>query len=172
MNLPRTKFADSNGVWRQFFHLVSEVWEVFKALVLAEICRRMYIGYWWRHYEQAARELVDVQISAHTERYILHDKYWCADMESCEKYVFRKGVERGYYKRKDVFPIKEGWQGAGAPPSGMYDVFEVLLDNGTIRTCQRNLMLDYNNLYFTDCNHPLQNMYCNDSYIDQWRVKS
>lgn len=84
MNLPRTKFADTNSLWRQYFHLVSEVWEVGKALIS-------------RNYCDVGEELVDVQISAHTMRHILNEKK-LAPMDACEWHVIRKGQVRGYYK--------------------------------------------------------------------------
>jgi len=97
MNLPRTKFADTNSLWRQFFHLVSEVWEVGKALLWSEYHRKFSPQ---TNYLCAGEELVDVQISAHTLRHILKDKY-LVNMENCESYVFRKGQSRGYYKTKE-----------------------------------------------------------------------
>lgn len=97
MNLPRTKFADENGPWRQFFHLASEVWEVFIALILADLAPIFFKGEIVRKfYNSVSCELVDCQISAHTLRWIFQERYG-VDMADCERHVFRKGVERGYY---------------------------------------------------------------------------
>ena len=49
--------------------------------------------------------------------------------------------------------------------------FEVMLHDGTIRTCKRILSLDWSNLFFLDCMYPAQNAYCADSNIKCWRIK-
>lgn len=116
MNLPRTKFADTNGHWRQFWHLCSEVWEVFIGLILAAMMPKQLKR---KSYACVGDELVDVQISAQTLRWIIADKYGVS-MADCEDYVFRKGVERGYYhpppKRMEVSrqDVREGNYPKGA----------------------------------------------------------
>jgi len=83
MQLPRSRFADSNTVWRQFFHLLSEVWEVFIALLSGNQIH-------------ALTEMVDVQISMETLKYIHCEKY-NLDMEAALQYVILRGRRRGYW---------------------------------------------------------------------------
>jgi hypothetical protein len=49
--------------------------------------------------------------------------------------------------------------------------FDVLLNDGTTRTCKRISSLDWSNLFYTDCTHPAQNAFCADTNIKSWRVK-
>jgi hypothetical protein len=84
MNFPITKFARRNGVWQQFFHLVSEVWEIFWALL-------------WRNYAHAGRETVDAQQSADTLRWALHFRHG-VDRDMAAATVIEGNRQRGYYE--------------------------------------------------------------------------
>jgi hypothetical protein len=86
MVFPITRFARRNGVWRQFFHLLSEVWELFWALV-------------WRDWDHAGREAVDVQHVTDTLRWILHFRYK-VDRDMAAARVIVGNHKRGYYERK------------------------------------------------------------------------
>jgi hypothetical protein len=47
---------------------------------------------------------------------------------------------------------------------------EVQTTNNEVRKVIRKPTLDWASLWFTDCIHPAQNMYCSPSYIKAWRI--
>lgn len=49
-------------------------------------------------------------------------------------------------------------------------LFQVQLLNDDVRTARRYLERDFSSLWFTDCTHPEQNMYCDPSSIKAWRL--
>lgn len=61
------------------------------------------------------------------------------------------------------FHMKEG-----KPPIGVAGPFTVLLENGQTRTVDLNQNLDPISLWFTDCDHPLQNALCDRGSIVSW----
>jgi hypothetical protein len=81
---PRTKFARTNGIRRQYFHLLSEVFELGWSLL-------------WRDYGHAGLEAVDAQHSADTLRWILHDRHH-VDRDKCAAQVICGNAKRGYYE--------------------------------------------------------------------------
>lgn len=58
----------------------------------------------------------------------------------------------------------------GLPPHIEGAEFDVRLKSGAERTVIRWPELDWSNLFFTDCKHPLQNGYCAYSEISAWRI--
>jgi len=93
MNFPVTVFAERNGVWRQFFHLVSEVWELFWALL-------------WRDWKHAGRERVDVMQSADTLGWILQWRHQVNRDEATARVLVGNG-QRGYYQAEPVGSMKD-----------------------------------------------------------------
>lgn len=85
MLFPRTIFADRNSIYRQWWHLFSEVIEVGCAIIKKD----------WNH---VARELVDVQQSADTALHIVMDQHG-ADSYRAYTDVAVSCTRRGYYKR-------------------------------------------------------------------------
>ncbi len=81
---PKTRFIDTNGVWRQFFHLHSKMWGVFWALV-------------WRDWRHAARRLADLQQSADTERHVIQ-RLHKVDVAMERALVIQRNKLRGYYQ--------------------------------------------------------------------------
>lgn len=82
-SFPRTCFADSTSIWRQYRHLVSEVIEVGMALL-------------FRDYQHASRELWDICHSSETGNHILRDNYG-VDARASRIAVVRGNQKRGYY---------------------------------------------------------------------------
>lgn len=84
MNLyqfPSTRFV-SNSPWRQWWHLLSEVLEIGKALLIGNL-------------QHAAAEAWDVKQSTETLHRILAGRG--ADVELAKKTVLSNNIERGYY---------------------------------------------------------------------------
>lgn len=63
------------------------------------------------------------------------------------------------------------WE-AGMPPFVVGVKFDVLLKNGEQRRVERNQALDWANLFFTDCTHPMQNAFCAPDSVVKWRPAS
>ena len=80
---PRSKFADSNTIWKQFWHMASELFEVFRALLR-------------RDYYHAAKEMADLKHSTETGEHILEEQYR-VDVKAATKEVIRGNICRGYY---------------------------------------------------------------------------
>ncbi len=78
---PTTKFV-SNTLWRQWWHLLSEVLEIGKALLR-------------RNIQHAAAEAWDVKQSSETLHRILAGKG--ADVEMAREEVISGCIKRGYY---------------------------------------------------------------------------
>lgn len=79
---PPTRFV-SNSLWRQWWHLLSEVLEIGKALLTGNL-------------QHAAAESWDVTQSNETFRRILSGKG--ADIELAREKVVSGCIERGYYE--------------------------------------------------------------------------
>lgn len=80
---PATKFV-TNSPWRQWWHLLSEVIEIGKALLS-------------RNIQHSATETWDVKQSAETLHRILAGKG--ADVEMAREEVVSNNQERGYYAK-------------------------------------------------------------------------
>lgn len=78
---PPTRFV-SNSLWRQWWHLLSEVLEIGKALLVGNL-------------QHAAAETWDVKQSSETMHRILAGKG--ADVEMARNTVEGNNSERGYY---------------------------------------------------------------------------
>lgn len=85
----RTKFADKNTIWQQYFHLVSEVFELGRAILAAK-----FNGDW----NHVADEAVDVQGSSDTLLHIAMEKHG-ADSHGAYTRVTIGNTIRGYYGR-------------------------------------------------------------------------
>jgi hypothetical protein len=65
----------------------------------------------------------------------------------------------------------------GSKPSQFDDIhdFELWMDDGSIRLARRvgnrSDSLTPGTMAFTDCRHPLQNVICDESRIQAWRVR-
>jgi hypothetical protein len=78
---PATRFV-SNTLWRQWWHMLSEVVEVGKALLCGDL-------------QHAATETWDVKQSSETMHRILAGKG--ADIELAQDEIINNNWERGYY---------------------------------------------------------------------------
>lgn len=78
---PATRFI-SNSLWRQWWHLLSEVLEIGRALLCGNI-------------QHAARETWDAKHSAETMHRILSGRG--ADIALARQEVIGGNLERGYY---------------------------------------------------------------------------
>lgn len=105
MNIkPATRFTN-NGPWKQFAHLLSEVYEVFKALLILEtVSFANRLGIVNRDTSdlvlRVAEELVDLQVSCQTLLAILGytgDKY-----STLKRLVMVKNQAKGYYDSPSV----------------------------------------------------------------------
>jgi hypothetical protein len=102
MNIkPATKFVAGNTPWRQYLHLLSEVFELFKALLMlkciciAERCNIFSLGNKKDAIIRVGEEIADVQISGETLRVCcgIKDRKW----SEIRLGVMRNNIERGYY---------------------------------------------------------------------------
>lgn len=84
MLFPRTIFADRNTIYRQWFHLLSEVMEVGAAILKQD----------WNH---VADEAVDCQQSADTLLHIAMERHE-ADAYGAYTRVAVGCARRGYYR--------------------------------------------------------------------------
>lgn len=85
-HFPATRFA-VNSPWRQWRHLVSEVYEIGLALLRGDL-------------QHAATETWDARHSAETLHRILAGKG--ADVEMAREEVLSNNLERGYYDPSHV----------------------------------------------------------------------
>lgn len=83
-SFPKTRFANATSIWRQYLHLVSEVIEIFFALVR-------------RDYQHASRELWDVCQSSETGNHIL-GSYYGVDPRGSRRAIINGNQKRGYYE--------------------------------------------------------------------------
>jgi hypothetical protein len=79
---PATKFI-SNTLWRQWWHLLTEVMEIGKALLRRDL-------------QHAATETWDARHSAETLHRILQGKG--VDVRMAQEHVISNNLERGYYE--------------------------------------------------------------------------
>lgn len=79
---PATRFV-SNTIWRQWWHLLSEVIEIGRALLVGDL-------------QHAATEAWDVKQSTETLHRILSGQG--ADVEMAREEVIGNNLERGYYQ--------------------------------------------------------------------------
>lgn len=79
---PATRFV-SNSLWRQWWHLLSEVFEIGKALLTGNL-------------QHAAAEAWDVKQSTETLHHILSGLG--ADIELARDTIIGNNQERGYYQ--------------------------------------------------------------------------
>jgi hypothetical protein len=72
------------------------------------------------------------------------------------------------YKPDDLLkvPAEGEWIHEGLPPLG--SEARVWLSNGSVRRVKRDSTHGY--LHFTDCTHPLQNVYCDSEKVKAWRL--
>lgn len=80
--LPATRFV-SNSPWRQWWHLLSEVLEIGRALLTGDL-------------QHAAAETWDVKQSSETLHRILSGRG--ADVSMAKETIVDNNTERGYYK--------------------------------------------------------------------------
>jgi hypothetical protein len=78
---PATRFT-SNSLWRQWWHLLSEVLEIGRALLVGDL-------------QHAAAETWDVKQSSETMHRILSGQG--ADIEMAQQEIISNNQERGYY---------------------------------------------------------------------------
>lgn len=81
---PCSRFVETNGVWKQLLHILSEFSEVCRAVV-------------HRDWEHTVEELWDVIHSCETLLRILEKKY-AVKVRSARMWVKEKNDKRGYYQ--------------------------------------------------------------------------
>lgn len=87
-SFPRTRFVDESGICRQLLHIVSELWEIIKALIVGDL-------------HHAVHESFDLINSVETliRKIVLwasrHDKSINPMLIKYE--VIEKNMKRGYY---------------------------------------------------------------------------